>query len=355
MPQKALSAPKRTSGSRFEIHRPNEIPPEHIRAEVAHILATQAFSRSDRPGRFLKFLVEHALSGEAGKIDEYLLAVEVFGRKPDFDAGSDPIVRVEASRLRRKLQEYYESEGRDHPVVIELPQRTYVPVFYNRQPPLTQSFSKDFPIRRLRTLKFAVLLLAVPLIAWIAYWAATGHPVWKGAPAGTAGKASSVRPGAPSIVVLPFADLSPKQDEEYLCDGLAEELVETLSEVEGLQVVSRTTASQFKRSAQDVRAIGRQLNAALVLEGSVRKEGDRLRIAVQLINAANGYQVWSRRYDRQAQADFAVEEEIARDIATSVSAAQRSPGYGISPLSSGSRQVSLRASNASKPQRQKPQ
>jgi TolB-like protein len=327
MTDKAASLPRQRGRHRFEIQRPNDIPPEHVREELGRILSGQPFSRSERPGRFLAFLVEHALSGERDKVDEYLLALEVFGRKPDFDPASDPIVRVEAGRLRRKLHEYYKSEGRGHSVVIELPQRTYIPVFSSGKSLLTQSFSKSFPIHDLKTSRLAVLTSAAVLVALIAYWAATGRPVWQpdAALAETSGAASTVRPDARSIAVLPFADLSPKHDQEYLCDGLTEELLEHLSGVGGLRVVSRTTAFQFKRSAQDVRAIGRQLNAALVLEGSVRKDGDRLRIAVQLINTANGYQVWSRRYDRQIKADFALEEEIARDIAAGVSAEEGRP------------------------------
>ncbi len=313
MGQRVAGGLNKPGGDDCRVQPLDSLQSERIRGELRHILASQLFSRTDRPGRFLTFLVEHALNGEGDKVNEYLLAVEVFSRKPDFDPSSDPIVRVEASRLRRKLLEYYETEGRHSPIVIELPQRTYTPVFHDRPGSVARRISDNVLIPGLITIRPAVVAVAAMLIALTVFWAA---------PRGRNPESAklTIPPGARSVLVLPFADLSPNHDEEYLCDGLAEEVAEKLSEVKGLRVVSRTTALQYKRSAQDVRTIGKQLNVALVLEGSVRKNGDRLRIAIQLINTADGYQLWSRRYDRQIRADFAIEEEIAQDIAERVSA-----------------------------------
>ncbi len=312
----ALTTP---GGHRFRTHRPSNIVPELVREELGRIVASQPFSRTDRPGRLLTFLVEHALTGEAEKLNEYVLAVEVFGRKQDFDAGADPIVRVEAGRLRRKLQEYYESEGREDTIAIELPQRTYIPAFRSRQAAVTPSAGKPSSIRGLRAAKPRVLLFALIVAATAACWSIGARLVRRNAP-GTTHAETAAQPGFRSVVVLPFADLSSRHDQANLCDGLSEELIETLSRIPGLHVVSRTTAFHFKGAAQDVRDIGRQLNVGLVLDGSVRKDGGRLRIVVQLINAVDGYQIWTRRYDRYVKADFAMEEEIARDIAASVAA-----------------------------------
>lgn len=119
----------------------------------------------------------------------------------------------------------------------------------------------------------------------------------------------------PSVAVLPFADLSPAKDQEYFCDGLAEELISALSGISGLRVVARTSAFSFKGQSLDVRTIGNKLGVTSVLEGSVRKHGDRLRINAQLINVADGYHLWSERFDRDAGDVFAIQDEIAETVA----------------------------------------
>jgi serine/threonine protein kinase/Flp pilus assembly protein TadD len=118
-----------------------------------------------------------------------------------------------------------------------------------------------------------------------------------------------------SIAVLPFADMSPQRDQEYFCEGMAEELINALMKIEELQVASRTSAFGFKGKEQDAQEIGRQLNVGSVLGGSVRKAGNRLRITAQLINVADGYHAWSERYDRDMEDVFAIQDEIAQSIA----------------------------------------
>ena len=118
----------------------------------------------------------------------------------------------------------------------------------------------------------------------------------------------------PSIAILPFADLSQEKDQEYFCDGMADELITALMSLEGVRVASRTSAFQFKGVAEDVGEIGRRLKVNTVLEGSVRRAGSRLRVTVQLTDAAEGFQLWSARYDRALDDVFAVQEEIARAI-----------------------------------------
>jgi len=115
----------------------------------------------------------------------------------------------------------------------------------------------------------------------------------------------------PAVAVLPFADMSPEHDQAYFCEGLAEELIDALTHVGGLQVISRTSAFRFQGKDLDIRDIGRQLNVDSVLEGSVRKAGDRVRITAQLIDVANGYHLWSERFDRRLDDVFAIQEEIA--------------------------------------------
>ena len=125
---------------------------------------------------------------------------------------------------------------------------------------------------------------------------------------------SGVGDATPSIAVLPFSNMSSDPEQEYFCDGLAEELIDALARLEGLKVVARTSAFKFKGQADDIRLIGEQLNVETILEGSVRKAGNRLRINAQLINITDGYHLWSARYDRTMDDVFAVQEEIAQAI-----------------------------------------
>jgi TolB-like protein/Tfp pilus assembly protein PilF len=118
-----------------------------------------------------------------------------------------------------------------------------------------------------------------------------------------------------TVAVLPFTDLSPEKDQEYFCDGMAEEIINALAQIEGLHVVARTSAFSFKGSAQDIREIGRKLNVDKVVEGSVRKSGTRLRITVQLINVEDGYHIWSSQFDREMLDIFAIQDEISLIIA----------------------------------------
>ncbi|UCG92674.1 MAG: tetratricopeptide repeat protein [candidate division WOR-3 bacterium] len=117
-----------------------------------------------------------------------------------------------------------------------------------------------------------------------------------------------------SIAVLPFTDISPQKDQEYFCDGVSEELINALTKVEDLRVVARTSAFAFKGKTEDIREIGKKLNVKTVLEGSVRKAGNNLRITAQLINVDDGYHLWSERYDRQMEDIFTIQDEISQAI-----------------------------------------
>lgn len=119
---------------------------------------------------------------------------------------------------------------------------------------------------------------------------------------------------SPSIAVLPFANLSADQEQEYFCDGMAEDIINALTQVEGLRVVARTSAFAFKGKHQDIRQIGKELSVNSVLEGSVRKSGNRLRITAQLINVADGYHLWSEKFDRDLADVFAIQDEISLAI-----------------------------------------
>ena len=241
-----------------------------VRTQLDKILNSRGFVRSERMIRFLRFAVEQMIQRREEVLKEHLIGVEVFDRKPSYDAGADPIVRVEARRLRTKLRDYYQEEGRNDPIWIEFPVGRYAPVF---------SWSGSPPIP------------AIP-----------DHPARNSRPAGNA------------IAVLPFVNLSSDRGNEYFSDGLTEEIINALTRLKGMYVVARTSAFQFKGKSYDIRNLREQLNVQTVLEGSVRKAGKRLRIAVQLIDASNGYHLWSETYDREMKDVFVLQEEISRSI-----------------------------------------
>jgi adenylate cyclase len=121
-------------------------------------------------------------------------------------------------------------------------------------------------------------------------------------------------PDIPSIAVLPFINMSADKDQEYFCDGIAEDILNDLTSIEGLHVVARTSSFAFKGENRDIREIGMKLEAHTIVEGSVRKAGNRLRITTQIVNVADGYHLWSERYDRELEDVFAIQEEIAKNI-----------------------------------------
>ncbi len=259
-----------------------EPAPDAVRAQLEKILLSNIFARSQRISRFLRFTVEQTLLGRGGSLKEYLIATEVYDKPDTMDPRFDPIVRVEAGRLRSKLREYYEAEGRDDAVVISFRKRSYAPVFIERQ---------------------------------------TRQPDAHTAEAQSAGQPEGMEIN--SIAVLPFADMSRRRDQDHFCDGLTEELINALAHVEGLRVVARTSVFQFKGQAGDIRKIGQELNVSSVLEGSVRKYGHRLRITAQLNSAADGYHLWSETFDRETRDIFGLQEEISRIIASKLAMPSR--------------------------------
>src|SRR2546428_776543 len=155
------------------------------------------------------------------------------------------------------------------------------------------------------------LALAVGVVAAIAVVPAVA---WHFARASRA-PAAPTAPAAPSVAVLPFANMSAAKNDEYFSDGITEEVINALANVDGLRVVSRTSAFAYKNRNLSIRQIGEELAVATVLEGSVRREGNALRLTAQLINAKDGYHMWSKTYDRELKSVFAVEDELARSIA----------------------------------------
>ena len=188
--------------------------------------------------RFLSFVVKHSVEQREEPLKEYLIGVEVFDKSADFDPKARPLVRVEARRLRSKLREYYAGEGRTDPLLITLADRGYTPSFQWRDTP-AQPAPRVVGRRQLVLAGIAVVLIAG------AVWWLSGYPRHR--PPGSTKTA---------IAVLPFANISSNAENEYFSDGLTDEVINSLTAIEGLNVIARTSVFQFKGRGADVRSIG---------------------------------------------------------------------------------------------------
>jgi TolB-like protein/tetratricopeptide (TPR) repeat protein len=262
--------------------------PAPIRVELERVLSSRTFRVASGQKNLLRFVVEEALADRGHLLKEYSIGVEVFHRGDSFDPRINAIVRLEARKLRSRLAKYYELEGTGDPIYIEIPKGAYVPVFRELKGSPPSHLSKadvDVAASRVRGSKSVEpsLELLVP-------------------------------PHAPeefSIAVLPFINRGSDEESECFTDGLTDELTIALGRIPWLRLTARTSAFRFKGADIDIRRIGRYLNVRVVIEGSVRKYGRRLRIAVQANETKNGSRLWSESYDRELDDPLQVQHEVA--------------------------------------------
>jgi TolB-like protein/Flp pilus assembly protein TadD len=278
---------------------PKEQNGQAVRRQLERVLSSAGFARSERLSQFLRFVVERRLEGKDDELKEPLIAIEVFGRKPDYDPKQDSIVRTEAGRLRARLVEYYAGEGREDPLVIELPKGGYTPLFRQvGQASRPVSTGREAgPTAAIKATPWLVAIAALAIaLAAIGWW-------WiqhKSAPV--------------AIAVLPLENLSHDPANDYFADGLTDELIRNLSIIEGLAVRSRTSSFAFRGKPGDVRSVGKQLAADYILEGSVLRAGQQLRINVQLVRVRDDLPLWSARFDRELTDVLVIQDEISRGI-----------------------------------------
>jgi TolB-like protein/Flp pilus assembly protein TadD len=247
--------------------------------------------------------VQQHLDGKTGEIKESLIGVEVFGRTPGYDSRSDSVVRTEAAKLRARLTEYYAGEGASDPVVIEVPKGGYTPVFHHREAVreiAATASAGAVPRRGNWRWVVAAFVCAMLLLAAIGLrrFADQSAPI--------------------PIAVLPLVNLSQDASNDYFVDGLTDEMIRNLSILDGLAVRSQTSSFAFKGKARDVREAGKQLNVQYILEGSVLRAGQQLRINVQLVRVRDDFALWSGRYDKELTDVFAIQDEISLGIVNSL-------------------------------------
>lgn len=280
-----------------------ETQPEVVQKQLQRLLASPGFARNERMSRFLRFVVERQLEGRDSELKESLIGIEVFGRRPGFDPQQDSTVRSEAARLRARLAEYYAGEGSGDPMVIELPKGGYTPRFRQHDTaheptPQTKNDEPKPPSRR-HWLVVALAGLAI-MIAVGGWW-----------------RFHRQNPTIP-IAVLPLTSVSQDPAGDYFADGLTHELIRNLSIIDGLVVRSQTSSFAFKGKQQNIRDAGKQLDAEYILEGSVFRSGQQLRINARLVRVRDDFPLWSAAYDEELTDVFAIQDKISRGIVNSL-------------------------------------
>ena len=262
-----------------------------VHKELDKILSSAGFARNERLSSFLRFVVEQHLAGQGQQLKESVIGVEVFRRSPDYDHRQDSVVRTEAAKLRARLAEYYAGEGAADTVVIEMPKGRYAPLvrFEARR---RQSPDRWRPNRRLALIATAVILLL-------------GAVVYR-----------MTRPAqeARTIAVLPLENHSPEGGSDYFADGLTDDIIQNLSAIEGIEVRSHTSSFAFKGKPHNIREVGRQLGVNFVVEGSLARSADQLRVNVQLVRTRDDTTLWNGRFERDLGGIFAIQDDISRAV-----------------------------------------
>jgi TolB-like protein len=246
-----------------------ELDLSHISLQLNRILSSRTLARATYLNRLLKCCVEQTLAGNSSQLKELWLGTTVFQRKSRFNPARDPIVRVQARRLRQKLEEYYRTEGQADAIRITLPVGTYVPFFS-----------------------------AIDSKQWAAFQNGT----------------------ACSVAVLPLTPLDGDADSLRFADDMTVELTQALISTGGLDVVSRTSALAFKGVVQDIRAIGKTLDADFVVEGCTRLSDNHHRITLQLTATKTGYHSWAAWFEQRNTGNAPDARNIAHVLRMELSA-----------------------------------
>jgi adenylate cyclase len=321
---------------------PEEIPADLIQAQLERIAASSAFDASARNCAFLRFIVEETLADRGDRIKAYTIGTNVLQRDAGFDPQADPIVRIEASRLRRSLERYYLIAGKNDPIRIDIPKGGYVASFQRlpslreddathqdaaaselpqAEPPILarhpatrrsrEGIRTLWPSRRVLgprgawgvALGTVVLALAIGLLLW--------HNTTEQEPI----VPEAAGPG-PSIIVLPFENLSDSPAKAYLAGGLTEEVLTGLAQFKELFVYAPETGVQY--GSTSYQAIHREIGVRYVLEGSVREADGRIRVTARLTDATTGLQLWAAAYEENEANLFRVQGDIARRVVVAV-------------------------------------
>jgi adenylate cyclase len=312
---------------------PDERPPpcpEEVRAQVERIVASSEFPKVGRGTVFLKYVIDEALEGRSTRIKGYSVAVEVFKRSEGFTQ-DDPVVRIEAGRLRRSLERYYLVAGERDPIRITIPKGGYVPRF-----DWIQNLEAEMPAHMAGVGSPSV----PPRSLWFSGWAKTFAPaiiilfVLFGAFAvreyqhASSTFSSNSGPDGPTLAIAPFTDLGEGPNAKLYADGLTEDLLTALPRFKELKVFGRETSERLGADT-DAAAVRQEIGARYLLDGGVRIDSDTIRVTARLSDTATSKILWSATYDEKfgTRSLFAIQTDIANKVATAVA-----QPYGIISL-----------------------
>jgi TolB-like protein len=293
--------------------------PDRVRQQLERLLASPIFVGSARLRRFLEFVVEKSLAGEGDRLKEYVIGVEVFDRDVEYDPRVDSIVRVEAARLRAKLSEYYQGEGRDDAVVLTLPKGGYAPVIRLEEraalAPLTAPANvatapptATAPTRaRVKRVSAVAALVLVALAAWLVF--------------GTPGR--DIGAGTPRVAVLPFESYSGDESTRVLADRITHGVTAELVRAGVLEVVASTAAQQVASTSARLRDVAAALDADVLIEANVRSEGDLVLVEARAIDASGERKFWVDSFAGAVDDLATLENDIASRVTEATGGSRR--------------------------------
>lgn len=245
-----------------------------IKESLARMLNSDLFVQGVRQSRFLEYIVEKTLAGEGSRLKQYSIGIDVFDRDDSFDPAIDSIVRVEAGRLRAKLREYYSNPDSIDEVQIAMRKGKYIVEFQFQNSINTKASSSKGRLNKVDE--------------------------------------------KPVIAVLAFNNTSGDSSQEYFTDGISEDIITDLSKSPGLSVIARQSSFSYKNTNIDMNEIAQQLGADYILDGSLRKAGNRVRISAQLVDVSDEKQLWAERYDHELDDIFAVQDDVTKKIVSAL-------------------------------------
>ena len=253
---------------------------QEILEELDRVLSSELFSRSAVLSNFLKFIVTETLDGNTDGLKEYTIAVSAMGKPADFDPQSNAIIRINAGRLRRLLNDYYSGPGISSTIKIEVIKGTYVPVFRPHGIKISSTEIQSETISPILTngVRFSRSKL--------------------------------------TLAILPFRNLLPDNDYQFFVDGFGEELTRIFSTSEDIAVVAHYSTLKYATHIEDIRIIGADLGVHYVIMGSVKRSATKIRVSVGLVETMNGMQIWSKEYTHNLEKDktIDIQDQINEDI-----------------------------------------
>lgn len=280
------------------------IPEQHVRAELDRILATKGFSSAGRLSKLLRYVVEKTLAGETDQLKEYAVGVEVFERDGNYDPRLDSIVRVEAGRLRSRLDQYYSGEGAGSPIRINLPRGGYSAQFERPEPIPAAPSSQVEPVGSSRGLWIPAVAL-IALIAALVMWLGSRdrHPS---------------RDTRPTAAVLMFEANMIGGDNDNYGAHMTEAVTSELARMGTVSVASTTSALQFAGQRRPMSEIAAALNSSYIVEASIDDEADQILVVARVVDAATDRKMWVSDY-RGAREDVrGIAQRMAYDISEAI-------------------------------------